>query len=114
MSKHRNHITKQTEPKTRHHYSIRKFTCGAASIAIGATLFLGINHEDSAIDHQATRVNELNSARKETTKKNANNSKSTDATTEEKKAEKKLTRSEESIDQPNKENSSVENNQYRN
>ena len=111
MSKHRNHITKQTEPKTRHHYSIRKFTCGAASIAIGATLFLGINHEAHAMDDQATPVNDLNSARTEAPQNIADNSKPADATTVEKKADKEPTGSEASTVQPNKENSTVENNQ---
>ena len=109
MSKHRNHITKQTEPKTRHHYSIRKFTCGAASIAIGATLFLGINHEAHAMDDQATPVNDLNSARTEAPQNIADNSKPADATTVEKKADKEPTGSEASTVQPNKENSTIEN-----
>ena len=109
MSKHRNHITKQTEPKTRHHYSIRKFTCGAASIAIGATLFIGINHEAHAMDDQATPVNDLNSARTEAPQNIADNSKPADATTVEKKADKEPTGSEASTVQPNKENSTIEN-----
>ncbi|WP_422404617.1 NEAT domain-containing protein [Mammaliicoccus sp. JADD-157] len=111
MSKHRNHITNQTEPKTRHYYSIRKFTCGAASIAIGATLFLGINHEAHAMDDQATPVNDLNSARTEAPQNIADNSKPADATTVEKKTDKEPTGSEASTVQPNKENSTVENNQ---
>ena len=109
MSKHRNHITKQTEPKTRHHYSIRKFTCDAASIAIGATLFIGINHEAHAMDDQATPVNDLNSARTEAPQNIADNSKPADATTVEKKADKEPTGSEASTVQPNKENSTIEN-----
>src|SRR5699024_809763 len=92
-----------------HHYSIRKFTCGAASIAIGATLFIGINHEAHAMDDQATPVNDLNSARTEAPQNIADNSKPADATTVEKKADKEPTGSEASTVQPNKENSTIEN-----
>src|SRR5699024_7339821 len=86
-------------------------TCGAASIAIGATLFLGINHEAQAIDDQATPVNELNSARKEATQTIADDSKHADAKKVEKKADNEPTGTDAATVQPNKENSTIENNQ---
>lgn len=52
MEKQQDSIMNYNSTKKQQHYSIRKYTCGVASIALGATLFLGIGHEVQASESE--------------------------------------------------------------
>lgn len=62
MTTQHEHNKNRSTIKKQHHFSIRKLSGGIASIAIGATLFLGAGHTTNAMEDKVDTVNEATTA----------------------------------------------------
>ncbi|MBN4909417.1 NEAT domain-containing protein [Staphylococcus sp. EG-SA-13] len=62
MTTQHEHNKKRSTIKKQHHFSIRKLSGGIASIAIGATLFLGAGQTANAMEDKVDTVNEATTA----------------------------------------------------
>ncbi|MCJ0968774.1 NEAT domain-containing protein [Mammaliicoccus sciuri] len=62
MTTQHEHNKNRSTIKKQHHFSIRKLSGGIASIAIGATLFLGVGQTANAMEDKVDTVNEATTA----------------------------------------------------
>lgn len=62
MTTQHEHNKNRSTIKKQHHFSIRKLSGGIASIAIGATLFLGAGQTANAMEDKVDTVNEATTA----------------------------------------------------